>query len=303
VRRAALAILLCSPCQASRVGAWRETFSPHFEVSHETPLLPNGFTMDLERMHNRLRVELSLFAPWMANERIKLYYYASRKSYLAGEFKPPEWSNGLSEFRTKSVVTHEQESPKKLQSVIAHETTHLLLKSYWGEQGKEPPPWLNEGLAMVEEAPDPESAERSDWHAALYTLTPTTIIPLEKFLPVGVKDLRSKEVITLWYIESYSLVFYLLRKHTKLQFFTFCRSLRDGEPVEKALWKAYRIKDVGALEAEWKRWLKLPEVQQSFASINTRPREEPAPKGSRKKSGGLKEVSFDSFSFHNFRPQ
>src|SRR5438045_9286300 len=75
---------------------WRQTLSPHFVVFHESAWTPSGFVLDLEKMHNRLRMDLSMFSPWMSKERLNLYLYKGQQSYLEGEFKPPKWSNGIS---------------------------------------------------------------------------------------------------------------------------------------------------------------------------------------------------------------
>ncbi|MDD5658130.1 MAG: hypothetical protein PHF00_12840, partial [Elusimicrobia bacterium] len=149
---------------------WHETTSPHFSVSHEMPWTPPGFIMNLERMHSRLRMDLGMFSPWMARERVKLYLYRDARSYLGGEFHPPAWSNGLALYDLKAVAVPDNLDRAALMRVIGHEMTHLLFQSYWRQSGYQPPAWLNEGLAMLEE--EPERPERSVWFQSMVFSAP-----------------------------------------------------------------------------------------------------------------------------------
>ncbi|MBI4677928.1 MAG: hypothetical protein HY748_10130 [Elusimicrobia bacterium] len=278
---AGLAVLstLLSAGPAAALGSWNETVSTHFVVKHESPWMPPGFVLSLEKIHSRLRMDLSAFSPWMAKERLTLYLYKERKSYVAGEFKPPEWSNGLAMYESKTVVVYDQkEDRKKLLEVIGHETTHLLFEGYWGEVKKSPPTWLNEGLAMMEEGAYAASPERSDWYQTMAYWDPSAFMPLRGFFETSpttdMKDsgLNDKAVAS-WYVQAYSLVFFLHRGHqSPLQFKTFCSKLRDGGPIENALWTAYRYRTLEKLDKAWKSWLADPKhkrkVERVSASAN-----------------------------------
>ena len=130
---------------------WRETTSPHFMVEHEMPWTPPGFVMSLERMHSRLRMDLGMFSPWMAKERVKLYLYRGKEGYQRGQFHPPEWSNGIADYKRRLIVSYELESGQKLMQVVAHEMTHLIFFEYMG-RANENQRWINEGLAVYEES-------------------------------------------------------------------------------------------------------------------------------------------------------
>lgn len=241
---------------AQKERAWRTTTSPHFEVFHEEAFLPPAFLINLERIHSRLRMDLAMFSPWMAKERLRLYLYRDHSSYLAGEFSPPAWSNGVAQFDRKAVAVHDQPSRRKLLQVIGHETTHLLFEGYWREQGKNPPSWLEEGLAMLEED-DPR--EYSQWLEAMVLMPPERMKPMAEFLELSpAKDLPGRAGVSHWYIQSYSLARFLYRSHSRLQFKTFCGLLRDGKPVQDALWLVYRYGSLRKFEAAWRRWLQDP---------------------------------------------
>ncbi len=120
---------------------WKTTTSPHFLVYHEAPFAPPGVVLGLEKLYGRLRLDLSMFAPWMEKEKVKVYIYRSRNTYLnPKEFNPPSWSDGIAFLDRKIIVSFEQKGRRKLTEILAHEMTHLLFESYWEEARREPQP-------------------------------------------------------------------------------------------------------------------------------------------------------------------
>ncbi len=246
--------------------SWHEAMTPHFEVKHEEAFMPPGFTMGLEKIHSRLRLDLAMFSPWMSKERLKLYVYATKDSYVKSEFQPPDWSNGIALYSQRTVLVYEQERKEKLLQIIAHETTHLLFEGYWGEVGKMPPQWLNEGLAMLEET-DADHPERGDWFGAMVNMK--KVMPLDELFELKpTQDLAQKgdkEAVDVFYTQSYALVYFLFRTHTKLQFKNFVSELRDGAPIEAALWKTYRYHSLADFDTAWRNWLRDPSLQHKLA--------------------------------------
>lgn len=288
-----------SGAQEGDPARWHQTLSPHFDVQHEAAFAPAGLTLALEKLHNRLRLDLSMFAPWMAKERIKLYVYAGQQTFLRGRFKPPTWSNGVAYYELRTVVTYWGQGPK-VYDVLGHETTHLLFEGWWGEAGKTPPVWLNEGLAMLEETGEAE-ADKSDWQSALESIDPAEFLPFDRFTKiVPTRDLKGdKGRVTVWYAQAYGTVRLLYKSRQRMQFFNFCNQLRDGKPLEDALWKVYRIRGTKGLEKEFHASLKrrpgtgarlAPEPSASA----------PPPKGGVPRT--LKQIGFGSGSFKGLVP-
>ncbi|MFA6319273.1 MAG: hypothetical protein WC943_17810, partial [Elusimicrobiota bacterium] len=262
-----------SPCGA--IGSWNESVSPHFVIKHESPWMPPAFTLSLEKIHTRLRMDLSPFSPWMAKERLTLYLYKSSATYVAGEFQPPVWSNGLALYDKKAVVVYDQKDDrKKLLEVIGHEATHLLFEGYWSEVNKSPPTWINEGLAMMEEGAYGGQPEKSDWYQTMAYWDPKSFMPLHGFFDTSpTVDMKDKgaddKAVAGWYIQAYSLVFFLHRAHSSpMQFKTFCAKLRDGATLEEALWTGYRYKTLKALEKSWQGWLADPKHKRNVARVS-----------------------------------
>lgn len=284
----AAALTLAGSAWAGPESSWPDTLSPHYDVHHEDVWLPPGFLIQIERVHSRLRMDLAMFSPWMAQERVKLYLYASPDSYAAGSFGAPAWSNGLALYESKTILMYDQTSRQKLYQILAHETTHILFESYWGEMHKRPPSWLNEGLAMLEEADSPMHPESSDWYLAMSQLPGQKLYSLDQLTQISpMGDLKDKSNIATWYTQSYSVVYFLFRTHSKLQFKTFVSDLREGTPLEKALWLVYRYHSIDDFEQAWLAWLEDPQHKQRIAAAQAM-----------KASGKTLDTDFES-SFNN----
>jgi len=311
LRGALWAVLLATSAAASV--HWIESVSPHFVVKHEAAFMPSGLTLHLEKLHNRLRLDLAMFAPWMAKERIDLYLYATRKTYLRGQFHPPGWSNGIAQYENKLIATFQGQGDEKMYEVVGHEMTHLLFEGYWGEAGGRPPTWLNEGLAMLEEKGDKSDGPRSEWYRAMSMFYTNRPYALEDFLLMNPsRDLGSnQDKVTLWYVQAYSLVYFLYRRHSRLQFFNFCRMLRNGIPAQKAFGKIYRYRSSQALDKAWRAWLNEPAVRReleqyvvipkSSARADSSQRKKRKKRFSKKGSKQLKHIEFGNYEFHQLR--
>jgi hypothetical protein len=295
---AALAFLPPFPSAAFGASAgFIETLTPHFQILHQSPFTAPGLAMDLERIHNRLRLDLSMFAPWMAKERVKVFLYRTQRAYLAGTFRPPSWSNGIAFYDRKTVASFEQ--GRRLSRVLGHELTHLFIESWWQESRKAPPPWINEGLAMLEETDAADSAG-SDWYQAMPLLEGGEAMPLDRFLRTSpARDLKNQRAVALWYVQAYSLVRFLYRGHSRLQFFNFCSRLREGRPLGASLWTVYRYPSLERLEAAWRAWLSSSETRRRY-----RPWNPPADDGSSKPGdrARLKPMEFKGLGFKSLIP-
>jgi len=248
---------------------WHQSLSPHFQVSHQEAWLPVGLLMDLERMHSRLRLDLAMFAPWISRERLRLFLYKDQASYLAGRFKPPPWSNGVALYEERVVAVFKQPDRQRLLEVVSHETTHLLFESYWGEAGKSPPTWLNEGLAMLAEKDGPQNPERSPWYAAMVSLLERPL-GLEEFLRFNPAQEASPQDsrLQVWYVQAYSLVYFLLRQ--PILIVEVVNELeRDPDPLPVALHALHVARGGPAGQRAWNAVWKLRTLRRSWSSETT----------------------------------
>ena len=233
--------------------AWHLKESPHFKIYHESSWSPASIVIELEKIYNMMKMDISMFSPWMMKEKGKVYIYGSKKTYLSGEFKPPSWSKGLAFINKKTIVVYDSGDMSKLKAVIAHELTHLYFEGFFGEKFKHPPQWLNEGLAVSMED---KSYGKGPWHNALKYVSAERYISFSDFFDVKISQLDNKQKIGDWYLQAFGIVKYLFNSRKRIQFKSFCDLIRAGKNVEKALWTSHRIKSLGDFEQSWLKWLK-----------------------------------------------
>lgn len=267
-----LGVLLALSAPAGAGGdawEWKETSTPHFRIEHQDTWLPQGLTLGVERIHFRLNMDLGVFSPWMAKEKIGLYVYRDLQSYVSGEFAPPPWSNGVAIYSKKAVAIPTMKETSQMLRVLGHETTHLLFVSYFREQHRDPPSWLNEGLAMLEEADSPTKPETSQWYQNMVDMDPKKWTPMDEFLNINpTKDLHDdKAMVGEWYVQAYSVTHFLLRKHSRLQFKSFCSALRDGKTSEEALKTVYHFRSVADFQHQWRLWLADPQHKRRVMAL------------------------------------
>jgi Peptidase MA superfamily len=274
---AALLALLCAAGPAAATD-WQETTTPHYLIKHETAWLPAGLTMGVEHVHFRLMMDLGMFSNWASDSRITFYLYKNQRDYVRGRFSPPTWSNGLAIYAAKAVAIPQQSTDAETLRILAHETTHVIFVNYFREEHRDPPNWVNEGLAMLEENSDPGRPELSRWYQAMVRMDPKKWFPLDKFLALSpIRDLGSdKTAVAVFYIQAYSITNYLLREHSHLQFKAFCDHLRDGMAAPEALKLVYHYDSLGRFEKDWLGWVADPAHRRAVAALPDSAREAPS---------------------------
>lgn len=283
-----------SAAPAEKGWDWRETSTPHFHILHQDTWLPAGLTIGIERIHFRLGMDLGTFSPWMAKEKISLYLYRDLQSYVRGEFSPPPWSNGVAIYDKRAVAIPTMKETGQMLRVLAHETTHLLFVSYFREGHRDPPSWVNEGLAMLEEADSPERPQTSQWYQNMVETDPRKWTPIDRFLEINpTKDLHDdKAMVAGWYVQAYSVTHFLVRKHSRLQFKSFCAALRDGKTSGEALKSVYHYRSIQDFEKKWRAWLSDPMHKRRVEALAA---------GDRAKGDGVVEKAGRGASpFHSF---
>jgi hypothetical protein len=191
------------------------------------------------------------------------------KSYVNGEFAPPPWSNGVAIYDKNTIAIPAMRETSQLLRVLAHENTHLIFVKYFREGHRDPPSWVNEGLAMLEEADSPDRPETSQWYQNMVAMGSKGWFPLDKFFDLSpTKDLHDdKTLVATFYVQAYSITHFLVRKHSHLQFKSFCDQLRDGKSVGDALRLAYQYRSIQDFEKRWRAWLMDPEHKRRVAAL------------------------------------
>ncbi len=211
---------------------------------------------------------------WTWDKRAKIYIYPDQASFLAATGQP-SWSEGMADYKNKTIASYAWRQGF-LQSLLPHEMTHLIFREFVGFTG-EIPLWLDEGVAQWEET---EGRQKIKDLAKKYfeedrLMSVDDIVKLDirnlkdrpgvfirptrtKDNKEGVLFLSSNNLIDTFYLESASLIGYLIERFGSDAFSNFCRELRDGKKVEEALGIAYQshIHNIRELEDGWREYLR-----------------------------------------------
>lgn len=206
---------------------------------------------------------------WTWNKRVKIYIYNDHESFLTATSQP-SWSQGSADYTNKMISSYAW-SDGFLESLLPHEITHLVFRDFVGFKG-EVPLWLDEGVAQWEEQPKRKALRRvaKDYLAnkrfySLSQLMRMDHAALNKKADIGPAAQNSNTSvsqtgqqkddaeITTFYIQSASLVGFLVERYGSESFTVFCRQLRDGKSLEEALNFSYAsyMKNINELEKKW----------------------------------------------------
>jgi hypothetical protein len=273
-------ISLCLVCMAFETSgqSWQEFKGEHFIVYFTNNA---AFAKDVldksEYYYKRIASDLGYARYsefWTWDNRVRIYIYPDHKSYIAATGQP-SWSQGMADYRGKQILSYAW-STGFVESLLPHEMGHLIFRDFVGFKG-EVPLWLDEGVAQWSEGMNRDyinslardayrnnlilplkemmilDVRKIDEHGEIYMSTVTTN-DNEK----GVMFLSGEKLVNAFYLQSVSLVDFLVGKYGSERFIDFCRQLREGKTLADALKFAYpmHIRSVDELEAEWKKYLK-----------------------------------------------
>jgi len=256
---------------------WQELKGEHFIVYF---IQDKDFASDIlykaEKDYDRIASDLgyarySNFWTW-AN-RVKIYIYPDSTSYH-GASAQPEWSEGMADYTNKRILSYSGSSDF-IESILPHEIAHLIFRDFIGFES-EIPLWLDEGVAQWEENTKKDMIKRT----AKEFLKDGTWLSLKDMMDLDVRHLEDtdkihlrttfiddkpnfividgKNLVNLYYLQSASLVGFLIERYGADNFTNFCRRLRDGKILEDALISAYStyLRDLVDLENKWMQYLR-----------------------------------------------
>ncbi len=236
---------------------WQLKTLPHFKIYYEKGAggLAANLSMQLENIYARMRLTVDVFPNWIGTEPAKIYLYASHEAYLQGEFHPDKWSQGIAFPSMKTVVLYPIGDPLKLRAVCTHELTHVYFRSFFSEiTGTKPPLWLDEGLAVSMESL--VYGNKSEWEIALQNYPEDKFFELPGFFYSDLSSV-SDDLISYWYLQSYTIVSFLRSSGNKLAFKDFCARIRAGENVVNLLWSVYRFQGIMDFQKKLSAWIAM----------------------------------------------
>jgi len=210
---------------------------------------------------------------WLWDKRVKIYIYPDHASYVKATGQP-EWSEGAAEYKAKKIAGFSG-SRGFLESILPHEVAHLIFRDFVGFVG-EIPLWLDEGVAQWE-----EEAKRKDMKAMVKELyAQDSLLSIEDMMKLDIRSIKDKnsvyirptrtrkgvmatlllspdKLVTTYYLQSVSLVGFLIERYGSERFAEFCRQLRDGKTLGEAFSFAYPtyIRSLKDLDDGWREYL------------------------------------------------
>jgi len=153
------------------------------------------------------------FDPSVLTAKVRVYLLTRREDFALVEKSyrlSPDWSAGFVDIYSNVIVIKsaslESPSAKGVVTIFCHELTHLLLKSYLGDDYFTLPYWFNEGIAM---------REAREWRLsdALYLVRKGmlgSLIPLER---LNTSFPPEEGEVHLAYLESLNFIIYLQERY------------------------------------------------------------------------------------------
>ncbi|MDD5348094.1 MAG: hypothetical protein PHT59_05730 [Candidatus Omnitrophica bacterium] len=281
-----LAFFLCAVPVACCAQDWTEIKSDHFVLSYQAAGGESGEGIPIEEFcrdvlhkaeiyYERIALDLGYQRTsdfWTWDRRVKIRIYADRAAFLRSG-PHPDWAGGLADYQSRTISSFAG-SGEFANTILPHEVAHLIFRDFVGFRGSVPA-WLDEGVAQWTE--ERKRIEVRGLVKKMYE--DDSLLTIEDMMRIDPAKITSKEnvyirqtrtktgedgvlflsgdtLITVYYIQSVSLVDFLIGRFGKNEFTNFCRQLRDGKRVEEALTSAYSVhlRSLEDFEKQWREY-------------------------------------------------
>jgi len=189
---------------------------------------------------------------WLWENRAKIIIAEDKEDYTA-RFPCSEWSDACVDYQQKIIYTYPQQN--NFSSLLRHELVHIIFREYVGMGVL--PLWFDEGVAMYVDAHHGENAYDRELVRLKDAIESNRYIPFSELYQMtsGTLDSKPKEYVNLFYLQSYSLVNFLMKKGPGGNFYNILYFLRQGFSFDEALAKSYSsINNREELEGQWKQF-------------------------------------------------
>lgn len=176
------------------------------------------------------------------NQVVVLLYDEKEYRELSGA---PHWSGGVYDGKIRLPAYQKGLTPRQIEKIMRHEVTHAFVTEM--SRGR-CPVWLNEGLAVYEEAKvEPPDLEVFEAAVRSRTLTPLPTLFEQKGLSEGMDPLEAR----LFYDESYQLVRYLVKRYGMFQIRKMLELYGQGKDTFDVIKEILKTSPL-ELERQWK---------------------------------------------------
>jgi len=196
--------------------------------------------------------------PWVWDKRAKIFVLDTREDYLKIS-NMPSWSSGCAYPSKKTIYTYAG-SYKFFGHTLIHELTHLVFREIIGES--KVPLWLEEGIAVYMEK---RGEAYSLVKAVKSLIRENGIIPFREVLSLESGDLDKERepseefkgisFVEKFYLQAFSLVYFLIKKYDMFRFTIFLRKIREGYSFSESFSSTYRLlNNKEKFEKEWRNF-------------------------------------------------
>jgi len=244
---ASIILLLSRPISAEE--KWNSRRSTHFIVYYKDA--PDDFVDNViesaEEYYREITSDLGFmrYGSWSWEERCQIYIYRDSEEYVQAT-KQPGWSGGSVLYREKIINTYPM-AAGFFDTMLPHELGHIIFREFIGYR-VDLPLWLDEGVASYQ-----EKARRWGSNKMVKAaIQNKTFIPIDELTKKVLSSSSDRSVVEIFYAEAGSLVYYLITKFGKYRFVDFCRALKEGDGLDKALSSTYsKFNNAKELEQDW----------------------------------------------------
>ncbi len=185
---------------------------------------------------------------WTWENRARIYVFDSRQDYIKATRAAP-WSAANVDYHNKIINTY-PDAPDFFENILVHEMAHIIFREYVGFSSNTPL-WLDEGVAIFME----KKREANRIIRKLKTLKKANaLFGLKELTAVNSAVNFSQDKASAFYIQSFSLVYFLIEQFGRDNFAEFCYALRQERSLKRSLIFAYDIDSLDDLEMKWQRY-------------------------------------------------
>jgi len=232
---------------------------PSYEVEHfiiygkkEDEVKALGQKMELYA-DMPVKIGIGDFGFWQKG-KVHVYIHNTSRDYQKITGRSSQTS-GYSIFKARSIHSY-WDTEYLFEAVIPHELCHLILHEFM--KNKAIPKWIDEGFATFVETRYCQ-AYNLEYQRLLDIIKQGKYFPLKALDNTDITKGKEIENIHLWYVQTLSIVTYLLDKYGSDKFFrNFLTNLRDGKNLDDSLSAAYSpdITCIGDLEQKWLEYIR-----------------------------------------------
>jgi hypothetical protein len=184
---------------------------------------------------------------WLWDRRVKILIYPSAEAFAAA-CQAPAWAAGKADTQRREIAGYHHGGAGFVEGVLPHEMAHLILNDFVGTDRL--PLWVTEGYAQwVQFGRKPVRFDQDG--------VGSRRLPFAEWVNFDVRRERDSGLARRYYHQSASVVGFLIAAFGGERFGRFCRALRDGKIMDKALETAYadQVPSLARLEASWIKYL------------------------------------------------